>query len=150
MLKAAKLATLTILFLLSCALVSYSQTDTLKQSDSYVEQGLQAINNKEIDKAIGLFEKAVELNPENYIALTALGGAYSDFKKDYTKGVDYFKKAINLKDDFDMAHFGLGIVYGRMGSKEEAKKEFERTIQVTDKDNIKDASKEALTQLEKQ
>jgi len=137
------------MLLLSIFLFSfYVYASDVEDSMKYALEGMEAVQNNDVDKAISFFEKAIEVNPSNFIALSSLAGAYANFKKDLNKGAELFRKSIEIEDNYDMSHFGLGITYADMDKKEEARKEFEKTIAVTDKEHIKDMARKALLMLE--
>ena len=68
-------------------------------------------------------------------------------ERDITRN-DLFLKALAIREDYDMAHFGLGLNYATMGMKDKARMEFERTILVTDKEHVKESAKRALEMLD--
>ena len=138
-----------LMLLLSIFLFSfYVHAGNVEDSMEYALEGTEAVLNNDVDKAVSLFEKAIELNPNNFIALSSLAGAYADLKKDLNKGAELFRKSIEIEDNYAMSHFGLGITYAEMGEKEEARKEFEKTIAITDKEHIKGMARKALLMLE--
>ena len=60
--------------------------------------------NKEPERAISEFEKAIELNPDDPYAYINLGYIYSEFLVDRPKAIDNFEKYLRLakKDDKDI------------------------------------------------
>ena len=121
-----------------------------RNSMIYTQKAIEALGESDVETGIALLEKALALNPNNHVALGTLAGVYANFKHDFPKSNELFKKSLAIKEDFDVAHFGLGVNYASMGMKSEAKKEFETTLRVTDKQHMKDSAKKALLMLEQQ
>jgi len=140
-----------LFFILSFMLVfSYAYADNKKIAESVrlASEANQARQNGDVDKAMALLDESIGLDPKNYMAITALAGIYADYKKDIPKSILLFKEALEI-NNYDMAHFGLGICYASVGMKEEAKKEFKDAIAVTDNGSLKSSAQRALTMLEK-
>lgn len=130
------------------------QADNKHQNEGdsmlYTLKATEALQRNEVEVGTTLLEKALKLNPNNHVALGALAGVYANFKHDLQKSTELFRKSLEIKSDYDMSHFGLGLNYATMGMKQEAKKEFEATLRVTDKPHMKDSAKKALLMLEQQ
>ena len=58
-------------------------------------------------KAINLYEKGLQLDPNNYKALSNLGGLYQKIKN-YPNAIEVYKKAINLQPD--IAHLKVSLL----------------------------------------
>ncbi len=72
----------------------------------------------ELDEAIGLYEKSLDLHPTAE-AYTFLGWTHS-FKKDYEEGIAFCKKAIELDPAFGNPYNDIGAYLIEMGRIEEA------------------------------
>lgn len=127
-------------------------------SISYAE----ILSEESINNAIVTYEAMLKEQPNNYLILGILGRAYSD-KKDFNKAIYYYREAIEksveANDEDFRAHLGLGEVYQKMEMKEEAKKEFLKTILLIDRlkakgsilefeSNAKKRAEDALRELE--
>ena len=62
-------------------------------------------------------------SPDNPLPLQSLGYAYA-LRKDNTKALESFDKALKVKPDFVAAYLDKGDVYALMGKDAEALKEY--------------------------
>ena len=76
-----------------------------------------------------LFSHAIEVTKNNYVAYFSLG---EDLRKhaESALAIDYFKKAILIKPDFQNAFFHLGLVYADMNNTAEAISYFEKALEL--------------------
>ncbi len=81
------------------------------------------------DKAEREYVRALEENPDNYLAHQAMGDIYAR-KKQYDKAEESFKKVINLEPDHAAAYFNLGSVYALTEKPEKALHEYDRFLNV--------------------
>ncbi|MCS6904246.1 MAG: glycosyltransferase family 39 protein [Bacteroidia bacterium] len=84
-------------------------------------------NNLEFLQAEPLLLKSLEYNPQNEIALDALGKFYF-LQKDYTKAILYFKKAVALRSENHEFYYNLGAAYLNSGYVDSAQATFERIL----------------------
>jgi tetratricopeptide (TPR) repeat protein len=85
--------------------------------------------NRKIDKAIGLIQRALEIKPGNGAYLDSLGWAY--FKKgDLEKAFLNIKRASELIPMDPTIKEHLGDVYATRGEKEKALKEWQLSYQI--------------------
>jgi len=73
-------------------------------------------------KVSALLVEALRLNPNLGVAYLQLGILYSD-RKDYTKAIEAYRKAVEVSPGLEQAHYRLARVYARMGNEPEAQKE---------------------------
>ena len=83
--------------------------------------GYNCIDKKEIDKAIELFQRAVEIYPKAYNGYNSLGYAYIE-KGDYSSAIHCFQLAIQHFPDKYEGHYDLAAAYDKSGQKELAEK----------------------------
>ena len=83
-------------------------TDLLAQSPDLVEQGNQALDAKQYDRAVELFSKAASADPKDYATKFQLGLAYSLLGKD-ADAIPHYKAALTLKPDLAEAQLNLGL-----------------------------------------
>jgi tetratricopeptide (TPR) repeat protein len=83
-------------------------TDRLAQSPDLVEQGNQALDAKQYDRAVELFSKAASADPKDYATEFQLGLAYSLLGKD-ADAIPHYKAAMTLKPDLAEAQLNLGL-----------------------------------------
>ena len=84
------------------AIIKNSKSELLVFNYAKVEEDL--LNFK---KAINLYEKGLVLNPNNYKALSNLGGLYQKTKR-YLNAIEVYKKAIKLKPE--IAHLKISLL----------------------------------------
>ncbi|MFA4852342.1 MAG: hypothetical protein WC599_07485, partial [Bacteroidales bacterium] len=75
------------------------------------------LNN--IDKSIEYLVKAYAVSPNDASLLENIGVAYG-IKKDYEKSIEFFNKAIDVKDDNPQTYANLAGSYLNMGNKKKA------------------------------
>jgi outer membrane protein OmpA-like peptidoglycan-associated protein len=80
--------------------ISKAQTDSIKLSDQYYREGMEAFNFSHRKQAVDLFVKAVKANPKNVKACLMAGKSImSTIHKE--KSLPYFKKAYALDKNAD-------------------------------------------------
>jgi Flp pilus assembly protein TadD len=74
--------------------------------------GILAAREGKTDEAIGYFQKALQFNPDNAVALQNLGNAYRQ-KKDWPNAKSALGRSLALNPDDPEANYGLGMVYAQ-------------------------------------
>lgn len=98
--------------------------------------GLVYEKKEQFDDAIKEFQEALRIDP-NFV--TTVGGAsayivHYEIGQDYARmqkfqeAIEAYQNALKLLPDYADAHFGLGLVYLKEGSKRLAKEEFEKVL----------------------
>jgi tetratricopeptide (TPR) repeat protein len=114
------------------------RTDTWKSWDSlgvfhsasdWFDKGYNAVENKEYDKAIPFYLRAIELDPAAADAYNNLGNAYKD-QGNLTKAIESYDKAIELKPDDAGAYYNLGIAYNTQGNLTKAIESYDKAIEL--------------------
>ncbi len=100
---------------------------------AHVEAGVFYHKKGEIEKALGLFKKAIELNPRYPKAYNNLGNLYNDLGKN-EEAIAIFKKAIEVDPGYIEAYNNLANTYSDMGKKEEALSLYKKVIEINPKD----------------
>ena len=77
---------------------------------AYYNLGIAYYNQGNYIKAIELWEKAIELDPDLAMAYNNLGVAYKN-QGNLTKAIESYEKAIELDPDLAMAYVNLGVAY---------------------------------------
>jgi serine/threonine protein kinase/Flp pilus assembly protein TadD len=90
-------------------------------SEAYATLALAHYNKGVIDDALISGQKAVELDPNNYIGLWVLGRIYHSTDRD-KEAIELFKKVVSSNPDFYSAYNDLQICYDRLGNKDEYSK----------------------------
>ncbi len=81
--------------------------------------GVMAYHNGQYEQALGLFQKALELDSAMTEAYNNLGLTYTEINEE-EKATEAFKKAISLSPELAAAYNNLGYVFYRLGSYREA------------------------------
>lgn len=114
-----------ILFLSSFFNFSYAQT-----AEDYYEQGKLEIDNKNYDKAIENFEKALEIKSDYVLANNYIGYTYR-VKKEYEKAKDIFTKSIEMDSENSYAYYMRGYTYFKnLKNRTQAKKDFLKALEI--------------------
>jgi tetratricopeptide (TPR) repeat protein len=74
--------------------------------------GILSARDGETGEAITYFEKSLQLNPENAVALQNLGNAYRQ-KKDWPSAKSVLERALTLRPDDAETNYSLGMVYAQ-------------------------------------
>lgn len=86
------------------------------------------LGGEDIDGAIKMFQKTVELNPNHFWAYNSLGKAFGR-KNKYKEEADSYRKALKIKPNFALAHFNLGITLSLLKNFHEAAPHFETALE---------------------
>lgn len=108
------------------------------QSDSEAlsTQGLQAYQHFEYDKAIALYDKAIDADSNNYKAYSGKGitmamrGNETGNKSDVSSGIAYIQKALSLYPDYVPTFYDLALACKINGQYEIAIQYFQKVIDV--------------------
>jgi tetratricopeptide (TPR) repeat protein len=91
--------------------------------------GILAAREGKTDEAIGYFEKALELNPENGVALLNLGNAYRQ-KKEWGSAQKALERAVTLNPEDAEANYSLGMAYAQLNDTKRAHEYLEKALAV--------------------
>lgn len=94
---------------------------------NYNELGIQAIQEEDYEKAVELFTKAIEENPDEAIGYINFGNLLSSMNED-ERAEKFFQKAITLDEDAATAYYSLANLYYNAERFEEAAKLYEKAI----------------------
>ncbi|WP_277584507.1 tetratricopeptide repeat protein [Psychrobacillus antarcticus] len=94
---------------------------------NYNELGIQAIHEEDYEKAVELFTKAIEENPEEAIGYINFGNLLSSMNED-ERAEKFFQKAITLDGGAATAFYSLANLYYNADRFEEAAKLYEKAI----------------------
>jgi len=83
--------------------------------------GYNCLERKDLDKAIELFQRAVEIYPKAFNAYNSLGYAYIE-KSDYSSAIHCFQLAIQHFPEKFEGHYDLATAYEKSGQMELAEK----------------------------
>jgi tetratricopeptide (TPR) repeat protein len=94
------------------------------QSESYYRLGLLDLGAGDYDGATLDLHKALEHNPSDAGALTALGKVEFE-QKHYPESIPPLQEAISQDNSLQEAHYYLGLTLARMGRKQESNEQLE-------------------------
>ena len=83
--------------------------DNIKDNITKTPEAITEIirNAQNVQKAIDCFQKATQINPNNYSTWSDLGAAYFNLGN-YQKGIECQQRAIQMNPNFDSAWYNLG------------------------------------------
>jgi tetratricopeptide (TPR) repeat protein len=101
---------LTILLAtLAVTVILPSCTDKKAEANKLVKSGIVKLYQSNNYQALADFEAAAKYNPENPEIWFNIGNVYMNLR-DYQKAIDYYTKAIGLKEDYADAYYNRGLV----------------------------------------
>lgn len=107
-----------LLFIMLNLAIGFSvSAETIKE---FYQQGQEAYNQGEFQKAIDLFEKAVEIDSNFAPAYNALGLAHKEINTDLFELVWLFKTATEIDPNYAEAYDNLGKAYYGLGQFDKA------------------------------
>ncbi len=113
------------------ALLRWEKADRLNGNPEIKSNlGFLYMENGDFLKARGMFLKALELQPDFYMAAYNLGVLYQNYLHDSNKAIDFYKKASDLRPYEFAPAMNLGILYKKKGLNKEAVSEFKRFLNI--------------------
>ncbi len=98
-----------------------------KDDEEYITEAKRLLELGDMKGAVESYKKAIDVNPENYLAFCELGAVYYKMGKP-DNALFYLKKSLDLNDDYYLTHYNLGLVYNRIGKSSLARREYEKVI----------------------
>ena len=95
----------------------------------YIREGNACFNNKEYEKALEAYAKALELDPEYVYAYNGRGNAYKALGE-YEKAVSDYDRALELDPEHVNAYNGRGNAYQALGEYEKAVSDYDRALEL--------------------
>lgn len=93
----------------------------IQEATQKILAGYNCLDRKEIDKAIELFQRAVEIYPKAFNGYNSLGYAYIE-KGDYFSAIHCFQLAIQHFPEKYEGHYDLSTAYKKSGQLELSEK----------------------------
>jgi Flp pilus assembly protein TadD len=90
--------------------------------------GLLAARDGETEKAIGYFEKALQIDPDRLIVLQNLGNAYRQAKR-WDDARTTLERALAIKPQDPEANYSLGMVFAQKDDNETAYRYLQKALQ---------------------
>lgn len=72
---------------------------------------------------------AVTVTKDNYVAMTILGDTFDDAGRN-TEAIGYYKRALQIRPEYEIARNSLGVALCRQGRTEEAMREFSNAVRL--------------------
>lgn len=115
-------------------LEEFAKQNNSASSNDLLEEGKTYHNNGEYDKAIEIFKKAVELNPDDDDSWRWLGNSYNR-NGQVEEAIKYYLKAAKLNPDDSRNWFNLGISYSNNEQYKEAINSFLKVVELNPDDS---------------
>lgn len=93
------------------------------------EKGMKQAGDNKPEKALKLFEEAVQAHPQYYAAHIAMAEQYGKLQRN-DEAIAAYQKAIELKSDRAAAHVGLGVIFIKQKRYVEALGPLRRSIEL--------------------
>jgi tetratricopeptide (TPR) repeat protein len=98
-------------------------SDNEKDAEKIYQEGKNYQSQGQYDEAIKSFRKAIEKNPQHYLAINDLGFEL-EMKGLTEEAFNNYKKCTEINPSYAKCHDNLGFAYKKLGKPEESKKEF--------------------------
>ncbi len=108
----------------------------MKQSVKTIHQkAISCYKEKRFDDAIALWEKALEVNPQEIEVLYSLGLIYFEIKK-YEESIDFLKQLLDLSPGHFKAMLIVGTAYIKLRKFELAEEYIQKSIEINSKHKL--------------
>lgn len=115
-------------------LEEFAKQNNSASSNDLLEEGKTYYNNGEYDKAIEIFKKAVEINPNDDDSWRLLSNSYNR-NGQIEEAIKYYLKAAELNPDDSRNWFNLGISYSNNEQYKEAINSFLKVVELNPDDS---------------
>jgi len=117
-------------------LVSQSNPNVRLESDFFFYYGAACERNGEFERAVNLFKKAIELNPDYADAYNYLGYMYADKGINLEESLKLIEKAISYEPNNGAFIDSLGWIYYRLGQYDRALLELQKAVELIKDDAV--------------
>jgi tetratricopeptide (TPR) repeat protein len=90
--------------------------DKKAEAHKLIKSGILKLYQSNFQEALHDFEKAAEYDPENPEIWYSIGNAYMNLN-DYHEAINYYTKAIEIKEDYADAYYNRGLIRSYMGER---------------------------------
>jgi tetratricopeptide (TPR) repeat protein len=104
------------LIALGLSLLSAGCADKELESRKLVRNGVAKLYKMQFEDAMQDFEKAAAFDPQNHEAWFYIGTVHQNYK-DYHTAIEYFTKAIQIKEDYADAFYNRGLCWFYLGDR---------------------------------
>ncbi|MBF0358927.1 MAG: tetratricopeptide repeat protein [Magnetococcales bacterium] len=96
-------------------------------SEDEIKQGLEFHKSAQLDRAIECYKTALEIQPENIVALINMGAALQALNR-LDRAVTCYRKAIAINTSIALPHYNLGNALQEQGELDAAVKSYQKAI----------------------
>lgn len=127
------------------ALVEFRKALAINPKDAFTYNGIGAAlrAQKDYDGALKNWQTATSLKPDLATAHYNLGTVY-ELKKDYDKAMIAYKDAIKHDYRLGEAYFRTGLILVRKNRLQEAKEQFKKSLEISDKAEYSEAARKKI------
>ena len=100
-----------------------------KTAEEHFKDGLAFSKLGDDRKTFESYKKAIELNPEHFLAHFNLGIRYGKLRMNL-EAAQSFREALRLKPEAPMVHYSLAVVSNLIGEIDEAFKQYKEAIRI--------------------
>lgn len=101
-------------------------------SKNYFSQGNQLLRNNKLEEAIAAYQKAIEQNPNFYLAYHNLGEALEKAGR-LEEALSAYQKAVYWNPEAAWSHLSLGLVLHHLERQKEAEQASQRAVEIEPK-----------------
>ena len=117
-----------IILLLTAGTINAAEK-SVELSKKHLKKGVSFIKNKELEKAIDEFKKAIELNPSDGASYYNLGICYLRLGR-FQEAVKPLETYVTFHPDKAFAYYNLGYVYTKIGEKDKSLIAYNKALQL--------------------
>ncbi|MDP3788876.1 MAG: tetratricopeptide repeat protein, partial [Candidatus Omnitrophota bacterium] len=105
-------------------------------AESYFDEGVRLAKMSRFEEAISALNKAIEINPAHYRAISNLGLVYKNMfladkdPESMNKAIELYQRAISINPNFADVYNNLGDAYFNQSKYAEAEKEFKECVRL--------------------
>ncbi len=131
--------------LFSKAIKEYKDALVLNPQNVNVNIKLGNLYKDDLDneKALFYYNEALKISPENTTALHNKAATLYSLEK-YQEAKDCYKTLLSYNKDFDMAYYGMGVIYEKEKNYSEAVKNYEKFVSLTADGTLKNTIKRRI------
>lgn len=104
----------------------------------------------EYDKALDVYSEILSFQPENKIILNKVGIIHSQYKEEYDKALEYYKKAEVIDENYLTPQYNIACTYARQNKIDEVIKKLDNLIECDQKYLYLIKSDEAFSTISKE
>ncbi len=125
----------------------YEKARVQGEGGEYFKKGIKTYLNNRPDVAAEWFEKSIRANPSNPAPYSNLGYIYFDMGV-IDRAYEYQKRALDIDPDFANAHYGLALIYKKLGDTEKAVREYKEYLRIEPAGYYSRRAKKAIEAME--